>query len=406
MLRTALPEKQILGNPLELHLRTFARSLMDSGYAKRTIRDKLYLLTALGWWFRRRKRVISQLDERLVEAFAKNKRRTHPLDLPTLRQFVDHLRKRDVIPHRELIPDRSPLTDILSAYEQYLHQERGLVPRTIRDHQFYVRKFLVERFGKKPLVLEEIQAPDISGFILRHCRGLSIGRARWVITALRCFFRFLFQNGSLSSDLAASVLGVAHWQQATPPRSISSEEVQRVLRACDRRTSIGRRDYAILLLLARLGLRAGEVVALQLDDIDWRSGEILVRGKGLRHDRMPLPDDVGKALASYLRQDRPPCQTRRVFVCMKAPYRGLAAVGTLPTIVRCAIERANLHPPSKGAHLLRHSLATAMLRSGATMGEIGEVLRHRNLNTTEIYVKVDFEGLRSLAHPWPVGGAQ
>jgi len=179
-----------------------------------------------------------------------------------------------------------------------------------------------------------------------------------------------------------------------------------VLRACDRQTSIGRRDYAILLLLARLGLRAGEVVALRLEDIDWRAGEILVRGKGLLHDRMPLPADVGKALASYLRRDRPACQTRRVFVCMKAPHRGLAACATLPTIVRCAIERANLHPPSKGAHLLRHSLATSMLRSGATMGEIGEVLRHRNPNTTEIYAKVDFEGLRSLAHPWPVGGAQ
>ena len=199
---------------------------------------------------------------------------------------------------------------------------------------------------------------------------------------------------------------MAHWQQATVPRYISSEEVQRVLKACDRRTTIGRRDYAILLLLARLGLRAGEVVALQLDDIDWRGGEILVRGKGLRRDRMPLPDDVGKALASYLRQDRPPCQTRRVFVCMKAPYRGLAPVGTLPTIVRCAIERTNLNPPSKGAHLLRHSLATSMLRSGATMREIGEVLRHRDTNTTAIYAKVDFDSLRSLAHTWPIGGGK
>jgi len=406
VVQTALPEKQIQGNPLESHLRMFAMSLMDRGYRKKTIQDKLYLLATLGRWFGRNKLATSQLDESLVSAFVKQKGRVHALDLPTLRQFIDHLRKREVIPHCKVVPERSPLADILRAYEQYLRQERGLVPRTIRDHLFYVRKFLVERFGKEPLVLEEIQAPDISGFILRHCRGLSIGRARWVITALRSFFRFLFQNGSLRSDLAASVLGVAHWQQATVPRYMSSEEVQRVLRACDRRTSIGRRDYAILLLLARLGLRAGEVVALQLDDIDWRSGEILVRGKGLRHDRMPLPDDVGKALASYLRRDRPPCQTRRVFVCMKAPYRGLAACGTLPTIVRCAIERANLHPPSKGAHLLRHSLATAMLRSGATMGEIGEVLRHRNLNTTEIYAKVDFEGLRSLAHPWPVGGAQ
>jgi site-specific recombinase XerD len=148
------------------------------------------------------------------------------------------------------------------------------------------------------------------------------------------------------------------------------------------------------------------VVALQLDDINWRAGEILVRGKGLRHDRMPLPPDVGEALTSYLRRDRPRCQTRRVFICMKAPNRGFAHPSTLSTIVRRAIARAGLHPPLKGAHVLRHSLATSLLRSGATMGEIGEVLRHRIPQTTEIYAKVDFEGLRSLAHRWPTGGIQ
>ena len=220
MVQTALPEKQIQGNPLESHLRMFATSLMDHGYRKKTIQDKLYLLATLGWWFGRNKLAISQLDESLVSAFVKQKGRVRALDLPTLRQFIDHLRKREIIPHRKVVPERSPLADILRAYEQYLCQERGLVPRTIRDHLFYVRKFLVKRFGKKPLVLKEIQVPDISDFIVRHCRGLSIGRARWVPTALRSFFRFLFQKGSLSSDLAASVLGVAHWEQATVPRYI------------------------------------------------------------------------------------------------------------------------------------------------------------------------------------------
>jgi integrase/recombinase XerD len=148
------------------------------------------------------------------------------------------------------------------------------------------------------------------------------------------------------------------------------------------------------------------VVALQLDDVNWRTGEIVVRGKGLYYDRMPLPPDVGKALAGYLRRDRPPCRTRRVFVCMKAPRRGFTNSSTLTTIVRRALDRAGLHPAFKGAHLLRHSLATSMLRSGATMGEIGEVLRHRIPSSTEIYAKVDFDSLRSLAHPWPIGGGQ
>jgi site-specific recombinase XerD len=225
-------------------------------------------------------------------------------------------------------------------------------------------------------------------------------------TAFRSFFRFLFRSGELEVDLAASVPTVAAWRLSTVPKYLIPEEVERMLGACDRRSSTGRRNYAILLLLARLGLRAGEVVSLKLDDIDWRAGEITVRGKGLFHDRMPLPPDVGEALTSYLRLDRPTCRTRRVFVCMKAPRRGFAGPSTLTTIVRRALDRADLHPAFKGAHLLRHSLATSMLRSGATMGEIGEVLRHRVPNTTEIYAKVDFDGLRSLAHPWPIGGGQ
>jgi site-specific recombinase XerD len=406
MLRSSLPEGRIWRNPLEDHLRTFAASLLDSGYRKRTIQDKLYLLSSLGWWFGHSKRGVSQLDEHLVEVFAKHKRRVHRADLTTLRQFVDHLRKLNVIPHPKLVPDRSPLADILNAYGQYLRSERGLIPVTIREYQSYARKFLVERFQRSSLVLEALKARDIFDFVLRHCRSLRIKRAQLMTTAFRSFLRFLFQKGEIGTDLAASVPSVPDWRQAAVPKYLTPEEVQRVLGACNRRTASGRRDYVILLMLARLGLRAGEVVSLQLDDIDWRAGEILIRGKGLRHDRMPLPNDVGKALASYLRRDRPACQSRRVFVRMNAPHRGFAACATLPTIVRSAIERANLHPPSKGAHILRHSLATSMLRSGATMGEIGEVLRHRNLNTTEIYAKVDFNGLRSLAHPWPAGGEQ
>jgi site-specific recombinase XerD len=225
-------------------------------------------------------------------------------------------------------------------------------------------------------------------------------------SALRSFFRFLFGKGKLHTDLALSVPTVASWRLSTVPKYLVPEEVQRLLEACDRKTPAGRRNYAILLLLSRLGLRAGEVVVLKLEDIDWRAGEIIVRGKGLFHDRMPLPRDVGEAIASYLRSDRPGCESRQVFICMKAPHRGFAGPSTLTTVVRRALAYADLHPPFKGAHLLRHSLATSMLRSGATMSEIGEVLRHREANTTEIYAKVDFNGLSTLAHPWPIGGVR
>jgi site-specific recombinase XerD len=181
-------------------------------------------------------------------------------------------------------------------------------------------------------------------------------------------------------------------------------EVQQLLDICDQSTIKGQRDYTILLLLARLGLRAGELVAMRLDDIHWDSGEMLVRGKGQRHDRLPIPNDVGEALATYLSDGRPHSQTRHVFVRMNAPHREFASSSDISTIVRQAIDRAGLHPPRKGAHVLRHSLATHMLQRGASLTEIGEVLRHRSPTTTELYSKVDLGALSALAQPWPEEG--
>jgi site-specific recombinase XerD len=363
----------------------------------------------LGQWLRRKRLTVTNLDERLVEAFLQRQRRDRKGDLKTIQQFLYHLRRHNVIPARHLARDtrdRSPLADTLSRYETYLRTERGLVTVTIRGYVPFIHKFLLECFRERPLLLKAVKVSDISDFVLRCTQKMSVTSVQLVTTALRSFFRFLFEKGELQADLAAVVPTVANWRLSTVPKYLTSEEVKCVLKACQRRTATGRRDYAILLLLARLGLRAGEVVAFQLEDINWRAGEVLVRGKGLVHDRMPLPVDVGKALASYLRRDRPACQTRRVFVCTRAPHRSLARAQTVASIVRRALVRADLHPALKGAHLFRHSLATSMLRSGATMAEIGEVLRHRHPETTEIYAKVDFDALRSLAHPWPMGGAQ
>ena len=395
-----------LPDPLVVQLRRFTSSLIEQGYADKTVRLKVKLITNFVQWLKRNRVAVADLDERLVEAFLKRKHREREGGLRTLQEFLDHLRRQNVVPARNLPCDRSPLAHILNRYETHLRSERGLVAHTILEYQSFVRKFLLKRFRRRPLLLKAVKASDISDFVLCHAPGMRVKRAQVMTTAFRSFFRFLFQKGELQADLAASVPTVANWQLSTVPKYLTPKEVKRVLKACDRRTTAGRRDYAILRLLARLGLRAGEVVGLQLEDINWRAGEILVRGKGLLHDRMPLPADVGEALASYLRRDRPHCRTRRVFVCTKAPRRGFAGPSTLTTIVRRALDRANLHPEFKGAHLLRHSLATSMLRSGATMGEIGEVLRHRAPNTTEIYAKVDFESLRSLAHPWPIGGPQ
>ncbi len=395
-----------LPDPLVVQLRRFTSSLIEQGYADQTVRFKVKLITNFVQWLKRNRLAVADLDEPLVEAFLKREHRERRGSLRTLQQFLDDLRSQNVVPVRTLPYDRSPLALLLNRYETHLRTERGLVAHTIGQYQSFVRKFLLERFRGRPLHLKAVKASDVSDFVLRYTRGLVVRRAQLMTTAFRSFFRFLFQKGELRADLAAAVPTVANWRLSTVPKYLTPQQVERVLKACARRTAVGCRDYAILLLLARLGLRAGEVVDLQIEDINWRAGEILVRGKGLLHDRMPLPADVGEALACYLRRDRPPCQTRRVFVCMRAPRRGFAHPSTLSTIVHRALARANLHPPLQGAHLLRHSLATSMLRSGATMGEIAEILRHRALNTTEIYAKVDFEGLRSLAHPWPMEGAQ
>jgi len=402
-------DKRSRGNPLVVHFSPFAASLMEDGYTEGTIHSKLWLLDDFGHWLLRSRLEVTQLDERLIETFIAHKRREGRVHRgnQTVRQFLEHLRERNVVPAVLPVRDESPLADILNRYERHLRSERGLSTATIINYLPFARKFLVDRFGEGPFPVKEVRASDISTFALRHVPSMGCRRAQLMTTAFRSFFRFLFQNGELEFDLAASVPSVADWRLATVPKYLTADDVDRVLGSCDRQTATGRRDYAILLLLARLGLRAGETVALQLDDIDWRTGEILVRGKGLLHDRMPLPVDVGQALASYLRADRPRCKTRRVFVCMKAPRSGFAGPSTVTTIVRRALHRAGLQPTFKGAHLLRHTLATTMLRSGASMREIGEVLRHRLPSTTEIYAKLDFDGLRSLAHPWPkVRGAR
>jgi site-specific recombinase XerD len=403
-------DRRLQDNPLVSHLAPFATSLVENGYVRSSVQSKLSLLASFGQWLERRRLSITDFDEPLAERFIAYKRRTgrvHRGNRETLLQFLDHLRKREAVPGPTPTRDDSPLAAILTRYEGHLRSERGLAAATVINYLPCIRKFLIECFREKPLVVREVRSSDVSDFLLRNAPTMSPRRAQLVTAAFRSFFRFLFQDGELQVNLALSVPSVADRRLATIPKYLSPDQVERVLGTCNRQTATGRRDYAILLLLARLGLRAGEVVSLQLDDVDWRAGELLVRGKGLLHDRMPLPIDVGEALTSYLRTDRPPCKTRRVFVCMKAPRSGFAGPSTLSTIVRRALDRADLYPALRGAHVLRHSLATTMLRSGASMNEIGEILRHRTPSTTEIYAKLDFDGLRTLAHPWPrVGGGR
>ena len=392
---------------LGAHINTFKSIVSDLGYSPSTIRSQLNLLRSFTKWIQGNHVVIAKINEDITDRFLTESGRKGAIrrgDNRTLHRFLDHLRVEGAIPHPEPPLNESPLTDLKSRYEDYLLKERGLSTVTGSRYWPYIQRFLVARFGDNPMRLCELCPQDIDHFLLRHAHKRTPKAAQLMVSAMRSFLRFLFRYGETRRDLSTAVPTVPAWRLSEVPKYIKPEEIELVLEACDRTTSVGRRNYSILLLIARLGLRAGEVVALELGDINWRTSELTIRGKGQSCDRLPLPQSAGEALVIYLKNDRPECSTRRVFVRTRAPYRGFKDSTTVSTIVRRTVERSGLSTPSKGAHLLRHSLATGMLRKGASMTEIGELLRHRSPNSTEIYAKVDIEGLRSIARPWPEKG--
>jgi site-specific recombinase XerD len=401
--------ERLRGGAFGPHLDSFVATLRQQGYARSTVRSRLRFLDDLQRWLGQNNLALVALHEAVVLHFLEERRNQGRLwkgDAPTAHHFLRHLREKDAISSPAPAVDLSPLAALRQRYEDYLTKERGLSPVTVVGYWRHIGRFLVERFGDAPLCLREIVPTDVSAFLLRHARSGSPKVAQMMVAGLRSFFRFLFQHAETDRDLAAAVPTVPQWRLAEVPKYLTPAQVEQVVQACRRDTAAARRDHAIILLLARLGLRASEVIALQLDDIDWRAGVLTVRGKGGYHDPLPLPADVGEAIATYLRHHRPPCTSRRVFIRTRAPHRGFAHLGSISTIVCRALNRAGLEPKFKGAHVLRHSLATGMLRAGASMGEIGEVLRHRVPNTTEIYAKVDIQGLRLLARPWPIKGGE
>jgi site-specific recombinase XerD len=397
------PRKGVLG----AHVNTFMSVVSDLGYSSSTIQTQLTLLKGFMRWIEKNHVVVSKIDEDITDRFLIESDRKGAVrrgDNRTLHRFLDHLRIEGTIPHPKPTFNDSPLTHLKSRYEDYLQKERGLSTVTGSRYWPYIQRFLLERFGNKAMRLCELCPQDIDRFILGHAREQTPKTAQLMVSAMRSFLRFLFRYGETKCDLSTAVPTVAAWRLSEVPKYIKPEKIESLLESCDRTTSVGRRNYAILLLIARLGLRAGEIVALELGDINWRAAELTIRAKGQFCDRLPLPQSVGEALAVYLKNDRPKCSTRRVFVRARAPYRGFKGSSTVSTIVRRSVEKSGLNTPSKGAHLLRHSLATNMLREGASMTEIGELLRHRSPNSTEIYAKVDIQGLRSIVRIWPEKG--
>jgi len=393
--------------PLGTHIDTFVELLSAQGYAWSTAREKIRVVAGLSRWLHRRGLGVEALDEQRISEFLRYWRHqglSRRGIFHTLQELLRHLRAAGIVGLVTSV-ENNAFHGIEKDFARYLTQERGLAQATLDNYLPTARTFLAECLAEGPLALNELNPKDITRFIVRHSKAVSRRRLQLVVTALRIFLRFLYQRGEIATDLAASVPKVADWRLSDLPKFLEPEQVERVLKACREDIPVGQRDYAILLLLARLGLRAGEVVHLELDDLDWEKGGIRVRGKSVRQDWLPIPQEVGKALARYLLHGRPRCPSRRVFIRMKAPRQGFTSSAAICDVVRRALTRAGLPLTRKGSHLLRHSLATQMLRGGATLLEIGEILRHQLPSTTEIYVKVNVAALRALALPWK-GGAR
>ncbi|MGH3267083.1 MAG: tyrosine-type recombinase/integrase [Trebonia sp.] len=394
----------VVTGPLAPYAAGFESWLRSQSYSPWAAADRLYQFDQLSRWLGSKGLGVGELTGGQAERFSAARRTAGLVSWASPQSVMlplGYLRRLGVVPAPVPVPARGPLEELLEDYARYLFVERGLSAHTVLDaYGPAARLFLAERDGPGGLGLEGLRAADVTSFLAAECPKRSVPGARDLVCALRSLLRYLHLAGLIEVPLVWAVPSVADLRDRTLPRGLEPGAVKKLLATCDRRRLVGRRDFAILLLLSRLGLRAGEVAGLRLDDVDWRRGELLIRGKGARHDLLPLPVDVGEAVVSYLRR-RPACESRELFLAVTAPRQGLSR-STIGWVVRSACDRADL--PRVGAHRLRHTAATGMLRQGASLGEIGLVLRHREQKTTALYAKVDRIALAGLVRPWPSPG--
>ena len=395
--------------PLASHLGPFVTSLIDQQYTASVIHIKVRHALAFDRWLAKRRVVLADLGEVHIERYQHRSRRRHQrIRTETRRrecyevtQLLQFLRGHDVCAAARV--ETTAADDLAARYGQHLQDQQGLATATIERYRTVAGRFLHERFGRGVVDLRSLRAGDVIAFVQRQTQCLQPPALKCVVNAMRSFLRYAQYRGEVATALAAAVPIVAAWT-TTPavPKAISPEHAQRAIDSCDLSTGVGLRDRAAL--LARLGLRGHEIIALQLEDCDWDSGHLRVRSKSGREQLLPMPADVGAAIAAYLQQGRPTSKDRHLFLRSMAPIRGLMpGSDAIGTIVRYALQRAQVDAPHRGSHQFRHALAVRMLQGGASLNEIGEVLRHQNPQTTSIYARVDISALRSLALPWPGG---
>jgi integrase/recombinase XerD len=394
---------------IDPYLDSFAQSFAASNYEARTIKVYRQLARNLGRLMDGAEIAPSALTPDVAERLARtaipgreNTIRFHNL----ARRFADHLIEIGVAQPVPLTETQATRAALLADFEEYLIKQRGLSQRTIYHTLRFANRFLDHRFGDKMIDPACLRAADTTSFVQHVLARRTPYRDKTVTTHLRTFFQYLFARGATATNLALSIPKTAQRWDARLPRHLSRDGIEAVLASVRENPRHGARDYAMLLLMARLGLRAVEIIAIRLDDIDWRAGELLVRGKGNLHDRVPISAEVGEALSRYLREKRRPTGCRAMFVTHRAPHRAFKNSEIVNDILKGALAATGQKPvtPYVGSHLLRHSLATRLVNAGASLDEVGDVLRHRSRSSTMIYARLDIDGLRSIAQPWPVAG--
>jgi integrase/recombinase XerD len=396
---------------IQMHLDEFIAALRKAGFSPRMLRKRKRAASHLGRWLDLHRIPICTVDRRVLGNFQRHLRRCRCFPIPhkgvfrgiaqAAEQLVDHLRTRGVVePAKTMLPDGIPT--ISKQFGNWMVQYRGATSSTVLRYQLALRPFFADA-GED---LRSYDASTVRNFVIRHVGTQSRSAMRFTVTALRALLRFAVAEGLLTPGLEQCVPAVPLWRLSSLPRYLAPADVQRVLSSCDLTMAVGLRDRAILLLLARLALRAGDIVKMSLDDVDWSRGTLRVLGKGRREVLLPLPQEVGDAVLAYLQRARPSVESNRLFLAVRAPPRPFASSASISQIVRHALGRVGIkEPPSHGANLLRHSAATAMLRAGSSLETIATVLRHRSAQTTAHYAKVDVTMLRQIVQPWPAGSA-
>ena len=397
------PSRVRVTGPLSPFKDGFVEELLGQGYAPKPASFQLQLMAHLSRWLEAEGLGAKDLSPAEADRFLDARRAagyTSRLSPKALVQLFAYLRELGAVPAPPPPPaPTGPAEVLLERYRRYLLAERGFKTETAHSYVRTVRPFLSERMASQGEDISGLSAADVTAFLRARCSEQKPGLARFTVTALRSLLGFLHHDGAIERSLVGAVPALAGWRLAGLPKGLEPAKLRRLLASCDRTSAVGCRDFAIITMLSRLGLRAGEVAGLLLEDLEWRAGEIVVRGKGRRSERLPLPADVGEAIAAYLQGHRPPsAEGRAVFVRVLAPHRVLSD-GGVTKVVDSAARRAGLGQIF--AHRLRHTAATETLRAGASLPEVGQLLRHRRIETTAIYAKVDRESLRGLARPWP-----